>query len=158
MIFGRVTPRPPLTPRQLEILTYIRGYIHANNYAPTMSEVGANFGVSEQRIWRCVQLFIAKGYLESEPKQHWRGIRLPMQDRLKTCSQCGESHPETVEYFRPDNRFNCWKSTKCRKCLNADERRRTQTNRAAWRAVWRERYYRQKAKKAAEIAARFKAR
>src|SRR2546428_12701265 len=35
-----------ITKRQKELLDFLRGYIHAHGYAPTLDEIGRHFGLS----------------------------------------------------------------------------------------------------------------
>jgi repressor LexA len=56
-------PRGTLTPKQLRMLTYIRDYINAHGYAPTMQELGDEFGVSKVTVFEHIVALQKKGYL-----------------------------------------------------------------------------------------------
>ncbi len=66
---------PPLTPKQLRVLTFIRDYTHANGYAPTMQELGDEFGVSKVTVFEHVSSLQKKGYLRRS-KHKARSLRL----------------------------------------------------------------------------------
>jgi repressor LexA len=58
-----------LTKKQVEILSYIRGFIAENGYAPSYREVGAHFGISSTAtVHEHVKNLERKGYLTSEPE------------------------------------------------------------------------------------------
>lgn len=65
----------PLTPKQLRVLTFIRDYTHANGYAPTMQELGDEFGVSKVTVFEHVAALQKKGYLRRS-KHKARSLRL----------------------------------------------------------------------------------
>ena len=46
---GRKYTRPA-TPRQSQILTYVRDYIHENGYSPTLQEIGDRLHLSRERV------------------------------------------------------------------------------------------------------------
>ncbi|MFQ5806181.1 MAG: transcriptional repressor LexA [Phycisphaerae bacterium] len=70
----RRTP-PPLTPKQLRVLTFIRDFIHARGYAPTMQELGDEFGVSKVTVFEHIAALQRKGYLRRS-KHKARSLRL----------------------------------------------------------------------------------
>jgi repressor LexA len=74
---ARVSKRtpPPLTPKQLRVLTFIRDYTHAHGYAPTMQELGDEFGVSKVTVFEHVAALQKKGYLR-RAKHKARSLRL----------------------------------------------------------------------------------
>jgi repressor LexA len=56
-----------LTPRQAEILEYIRQYTDEMGYAPTLQEIGRRFGLSSvATVHKHVSQLVAKGYLRRE--------------------------------------------------------------------------------------------
>lgn len=52
-----------LTPRKLEILTYIRDCRRANGYSPTLQEIADQFGTSKITVFEHVEALIEKGLL-----------------------------------------------------------------------------------------------
>jgi repressor LexA len=66
---------PPLTPKQLRVLTFIRDFTHARGYAPTMQELGDEFGVSKVTVFEHVAALQRKGYLRRS-KHKARSLRL----------------------------------------------------------------------------------
>ena len=55
--------RRRLTPRQLQILTYIRDARHRNGYSPTMQEIADELDVSKVTVFEHVEALIKKGAL-----------------------------------------------------------------------------------------------
>ena len=74
---ARVSKRmpPPLTPKQLRVLTFIRDFTHARGYAPTMQELGDEFGVSKVTVFEHIAALQKKGYLRRS-KHKARSLRL----------------------------------------------------------------------------------
>ncbi len=66
---------PPLTPKQLRVLTFIRDFTHARGYAPTMQELGDEFGVSKVTVFEHIAALQRKGYLKRS-KHKARSLRL----------------------------------------------------------------------------------
>ena len=65
-----------LTKRQKQVLDYIRDYVADAGYAPTLEEIGANFGLSSPAtVYKHVNRLVQKGYLQKAPHQG-RGLRL----------------------------------------------------------------------------------
>jgi repressor LexA len=60
---SKKTP-PPLTPKQLRVLTFIRDFTRAHGYAPTMQELGDEFGVSKVTVFEHIAALQRKGYLK----------------------------------------------------------------------------------------------
>ncbi|MEA3366691.1 MAG: transcriptional repressor LexA [Planctomycetota bacterium] len=52
-----------LTPRQHEIVEFIRDYIAQNDYAPTMQEIADHLGVSRPTVFEHIEALQAKGAL-----------------------------------------------------------------------------------------------
>jgi repressor LexA len=65
----------PLTPKQLRVLTFIRDFSHAHGYAPTMQELGDEFGVSKVTVFEHVTALQRKGYVR-RTKHKARSLRL----------------------------------------------------------------------------------
>ena len=68
-------PPPPLTPKQLRVLTFIRDFIRARGYAPTMQELGDEFGVSKVTMFEHIGALQRKGYLRRS-RHRARSLRL----------------------------------------------------------------------------------
>jgi repressor LexA len=64
-----------LTPRQLEIVRFIRDYFAAHQYAPTMQEIADRLGVSRPTVFEHIEALQAKGALK-RPRAQARGIEL----------------------------------------------------------------------------------
>ncbi len=72
-----------LTKRQKEILDYIRDYLKAEGYAPTLEEIGAHFGLSSPAtVYKHVQQLVQKGYVR-KAKHQGRGIELVENDSAR---------------------------------------------------------------------------
>ncbi len=56
-----------VTPRQLEILRFIRDYRAANGYSPTMQEIAATLGVNKVTVFEHVESLVKKGFLRRLP-------------------------------------------------------------------------------------------
>lgn len=56
-----------LTPRQLEILTFIRDFQRKRGYSPTMQELGDALGVSKVTIFEHLEALAAKGLIARSP-------------------------------------------------------------------------------------------
>lgn len=66
----------PLTPRQAEILDFIRCSIASNGYPPTRAEIATHFGfLSQNAAFEHVRAIAKKGYLTLLPNIS-RGIRI----------------------------------------------------------------------------------
>jgi repressor LexA len=64
-----------LTPRQLEIVNFIRDYFAENGYAPTMQEMADRLGVSRPTVFEHIEALEAKGALRRQALRS-RGIEL----------------------------------------------------------------------------------
>jgi repressor LexA len=64
-----------LTPRQLEIVNFIRDYFAENGYAPTMQEMADHLGVSRPTVFEHIEALEAKGALRRQALRS-RGIEL----------------------------------------------------------------------------------
>lgn len=56
-----------VTPRQLEILRYIRDYRANHGYSPTMQEIAAALGVNKVTVFEHVESLVKKGFLRRLP-------------------------------------------------------------------------------------------
>lgn len=56
-----------VTPRQLEILRFIRDYRTTNGYSPTMQEIAALLGVNKVTVFEHVESLVKKGFLRRLP-------------------------------------------------------------------------------------------
>jgi len=56
-----------LTPRQLEIVRFIRDYIAERDYAPTYQEIADHLGVSRPTVFEHIEALQSKGALTREP-------------------------------------------------------------------------------------------
>jgi repressor LexA len=64
-----------LTPRQLEIVNFIREYFADKGYAPTMQEIANHLGVSRPTVFEHIEALEAKGALQRQALRS-RGIEL----------------------------------------------------------------------------------
>jgi len=55
-----------LTPRQLEIVRFIRDYVAEHDYAPTYQEIADHLGVSRPTVFEHIEALQAKGALRRE--------------------------------------------------------------------------------------------
>lgn len=59
---------PPLTGRETQVLTYIRGYMGQRGYPPTLRETGEACGLdSASSVKYVLERLAAKGYITREP-------------------------------------------------------------------------------------------
>lgn len=56
-----------LTPRQMQILTFIRDYRHNHGYSPTMQELADQLGITKVTVFEHVEAVIDKGLLRRTP-------------------------------------------------------------------------------------------
>ncbi len=67
----------PLTRRQSQILDYIREYCDEFGYAPTLQEIGAQFGLSSvATVHKHVSQLVEKGYLRRERRNASRDLEV----------------------------------------------------------------------------------
>ena len=64
-----------LTPRQLEIVNFVREYFADKGYAPTMQEIANHLGVSRPTVFEHIEALEAKGALQRQALRS-RGIEL----------------------------------------------------------------------------------
>lgn len=65
----------PATPRQTEILTYVRDYVHRLGYSPTYEEIADEFGISKVTVFEHLGTLEERGLLRRE-KHKARSLRL----------------------------------------------------------------------------------
>lgn len=84
------TPRAtrPATPRQAEILTFIRDYQHKNGYSPTYDEIAEQFGISKVTVFEHLTILEERGLLRRE-KHKARSLlladHLELPDERPSC-------------------------------------------------------------------------
>ena len=61
------------TPKQVELLKFIKSFIEKNEFAPTYSEIGDNFHITSVSAWENVNALIKKGAVNRK-KYDSRGI------------------------------------------------------------------------------------
>jgi len=62
--------RKELTKRQQEVLDYIKNYIKAAGYPPTVREIGGNFEMSEKGAYDHLRAIEKKGYIKRAAKKY----------------------------------------------------------------------------------------
>ncbi|MFP4107031.1 MAG: transcriptional repressor LexA [Phycisphaerae bacterium] len=65
-----------VTPRQLEILQYIRDYRNRQGYSPTMQEIGDHLGLTKVTVFEHVGALERKGLLQRGAKHRARSLRV----------------------------------------------------------------------------------
>ncbi len=68
--------QPMATPRQMEILIFIRDYRARHGYSPTMQEIGDSLGLSKVTVFEHAGALERKGLLERGSKHSARSLRL----------------------------------------------------------------------------------
>lgn len=114
--------RRRLTPRQLQILTFIRDSKHRNGYSPTMQEIADELGVSKVTVFEHVGALVKKGLLRRLPHKA-RSLELTehveFPDRLPTqfpmAGRIAAGRPieavENVETLDLEEIFQCRNET-----------------------------------------------
>lgn len=64
-----------MTPRELEVLDFVRDYIELFRFAPTLREIGDKFGFSVPYAWRLVDSLVEAGALV-KPSRGARALEL----------------------------------------------------------------------------------
>lgn len=59
----------PLTPRQKDVLEYIKDYLNTRGYSPSLEEIADNFGISIPSVHQHIELIKKKGYLKKDESQ-----------------------------------------------------------------------------------------
>ncbi|MCG8405072.1 MAG: transcriptional repressor LexA [Phycisphaerales bacterium] len=65
----------PATPRQTEILTFVRNYAHKHGYSPTYDEIAVEFSISKVTVFEHLNTLEGKGLLRRE-KHKARSLHL----------------------------------------------------------------------------------
>ena len=65
-----------VTPRQLQILQFIRDYRNQNGYSPTMQEIGDPLGLTKVTVFEHVGALERKGLLQRGEKHRARSLRV----------------------------------------------------------------------------------
>jgi len=65
-----------ITPRQMEILTFIRDFRHVNGYSPTLQEIGDSLGLTKVTVFEHVGALEKKGLLLRGAKHSARSLRI----------------------------------------------------------------------------------
>jgi repressor LexA len=65
----------PATPRQAQILTFVRDYAHRHGYSPTYDEIAAEFDISKVTVFEHLTLLEERG-LVSRDKHKARSLQL----------------------------------------------------------------------------------
>ncbi len=68
-------PTRPATPRQTEILTFVRDYSHKHGYSPTYDEIAEAFGISKVTVFEHLTTLEERGLLRRE-KHKARSLHL----------------------------------------------------------------------------------
>ena len=55
--------KEPLTPRQDEILNWVKGFIHDHGMPPTVREIGTAFDIKSSSVFDLLQALERKGHL-----------------------------------------------------------------------------------------------
>ena len=81
-------PTRPATPRQAEILTFIRDYQHRHGYSPTYDEIAAQFDISKVTVFEHLTILEERGLLKRE-KHKARSLlladHLELPDERPSC-------------------------------------------------------------------------
>lgn len=56
--------KTPLTPRQREVLDWIKGFIREHGMPPTVREIGEAFGIKSSSVFDLLKALERKGYLQ----------------------------------------------------------------------------------------------
>lgn len=68
--------KPLVTPRQLEVLKFIRDFRSRNGYSPTMQEMGDSLGLTKVTVFEHVGALERKGLLHRGAKHSARSLRV----------------------------------------------------------------------------------
>lgn len=72
---GRSRPTRPATPRQAEILTFVRDYTHRHGFSPTYDEIAAQFDISKVTVFEHLTILEGRGLLK-RAKHKARSLQL----------------------------------------------------------------------------------
>jgi len=101
-----------LTPKQLDIVKFIRDCRVRHGYSPTMTEIAREFGVSKVTIYEHIEAILKKGALERVPNRARslsipEGFRLPDEEqpmRFPLIGRIAAGHP--IEKFEQQDELN----------------------------------------------------
>ena len=78
----------PATPRQTEILTFVRDYTHKHGYSPTYDEIAEQFGISKVTVFEHLTVLEGRGLIRRE-KHKARSLlladHLELPDERPSC-------------------------------------------------------------------------
>ncbi len=74
-----------LTPRQREVLDWVKTYIRDHGMAPTMREIGSAFGIKSSSVFDLIEAMGRKGFLE----RHERKARSLIVKGRRSRHECG---------------------------------------------------------------------
>lgn len=72
---GRPRQTRPATPRQAEILTFVRDYTHRHGFSPTYDEIAAEFDISKVTVFEHLTILEGRGLLRRD-KHKARSLQL----------------------------------------------------------------------------------
>ncbi|HKQ47903.1 MAG TPA: transcriptional repressor LexA [Phycisphaerae bacterium] len=72
---GRSKQTRPATPRQAEILTFVRDYTHRHGFSPTYDEIAAEFDISKVTVFEHLSILEGRGLLRRD-KHKARSLQL----------------------------------------------------------------------------------
>lgn len=72
---GRPRQTRPATPRQAEILTFVRDYTHRHGFSPTYDEIAAEFDISKVTVFEHLSILEERGLLRRD-KHKARSLQL----------------------------------------------------------------------------------
>jgi repressor LexA len=85
---NRTKPTRPATPRQAEILTFVRDYIHKHGYSPTYEEIAGEFDISKVTVFEHLATLQNRGLVYRE-KHKARSLKLAdhlvLPDQRPSC-------------------------------------------------------------------------
>ncbi len=79
-----------VTPRQLEILRFIRDYRTRNGYSPTMQEIAGLLGVNKVTVFEHVESLVKKGFLRRLP---FKARSLILSEQVRFDDESGTEMP-----------------------------------------------------------------
>ncbi len=80
---GRRGPVSPSTPRQADVLTYIRDYQNRNGYSPTLQEIGDYLGISKVTVFEHLETLEKRGLIR---RSRHRARSMHLADDLRLPS------------------------------------------------------------------------
>lgn len=81
-----MTPLPPLTKKQREVLDYIESFVQENGYTPSYREIAKGMGLSSpSTVYQHIQALCEKGVINTAEDGSARSIEL-VEDEVSTMS------------------------------------------------------------------------